>query len=93
MAEAVGFEPTDARASTVFKTAAFNHSATPPHRIARKSIATISANAQISRYADVEYHAARLQQLAIIRASALARSLRCRLHVLPADRSLSPCGS
>ncbi len=30
MAEGVGFEPTEACASTVFKTAAFGHSATPP---------------------------------------------------------------
>lgn len=28
--EAVGFEPTNAFASPVFKTGAFNHSATPP---------------------------------------------------------------
>ena len=31
LAEAVGFEPTEGCPSTVFKTAAFNHSATPPH--------------------------------------------------------------
>ena len=31
MAEEVGFEPTDACASTVFKTAAFGRSATPPY--------------------------------------------------------------
>ena|GEM_PF-2133231 len=31
LAEAVGFEPTEPCGSTVFKTAAFNHSATPPH--------------------------------------------------------------
>ena len=30
MAEKVGFEPTEALASTVFKTAAFDHSATSP---------------------------------------------------------------
>ncbi len=30
MAEEVGFEPTEPRGSTVFKTAAFDHSATPP---------------------------------------------------------------
>lgn len=30
MAEGVGFEPTNACASAVFKTAAFNHSATLP---------------------------------------------------------------
>lgn len=30
LAEAVGFEPTDPRGSTVFKTAALNHSATLP---------------------------------------------------------------
>ena len=30
LVEAVGFEPTNARALTVFRTAAFNHSATPP---------------------------------------------------------------
>jgi hypothetical protein len=30
MAEGVGFEPTDAFASAVFKTAALNRSATPP---------------------------------------------------------------
>jgi hypothetical protein len=30
MAERVGFEPTDRRRSTVFKTAAFDHSATSP---------------------------------------------------------------
>ena len=32
MAERVGFEPTDGRPSTVFKTAAFGHSATSPER-------------------------------------------------------------
>ena len=31
LAEAVGFEPTEPLGSTVFKTAAFDHSATPPH--------------------------------------------------------------
>ena len=31
LAEAVGFEPTVPFGTTVFKTAAFNHSATPPH--------------------------------------------------------------
>ena len=31
VAEAVGFEPTMPFGITVFKTAAFNHSATPPH--------------------------------------------------------------
>ena len=30
LAEGEGFEPPEARASTVFKTAAFDHSATPP---------------------------------------------------------------
>ena len=30
MAEGVGFEPTEPFGSTVFKTAALNHSATPP---------------------------------------------------------------
>jgi hypothetical protein len=30
MAEGVGFEPTELLHSTVFKTAAFNHSAIPP---------------------------------------------------------------
>ena len=30
LAEAVGFEPTDLLQPTVFKTAAFDHSATPP---------------------------------------------------------------
>ena len=33
LAEAVGFEPTEPCGSTVFKTAAFNHSATPPHAV------------------------------------------------------------
>jgi hypothetical protein len=33
MAEGEGFEPPEAFASTVFKTAAFGHSATPPHWI------------------------------------------------------------
>ena len=32
LAEAVGFEPTVPRGTTVFKTAAFNHSATPPSK-------------------------------------------------------------
>jgi hypothetical protein len=32
MAERVGFEPTDPCGSTVFKTAAFGHSATSPDR-------------------------------------------------------------
>ena len=32
MAEGVGFEPTEALTSTVFKTAAFDHSAIPPNR-------------------------------------------------------------
>ena len=31
MAEGVGFEPTEVLPSTVFKTAAFDHSAIPPH--------------------------------------------------------------
>ena len=31
MAEGVGFEPTSRRHETVFKTAAFSHSAIPPH--------------------------------------------------------------
>ena len=31
MAEEVGFEPTVPLSTTVFKTAAFNHSATPPN--------------------------------------------------------------
>ena len=33
LAEAVGFEPTKPCGLTVFKTAAFNHSATPPHGV------------------------------------------------------------
>ena len=33
MAERVGFEPTEPRGSTVFKTAAFDHSATSPGKI------------------------------------------------------------
>lgn len=41
LAEAVGFEPTEPLGSTVFKTAAFDHSATPPHawafRVCRRS--------------------------------------------------------
>ena len=32
MAEGVGFEPTEVLPSTVFKTAAFNHSAIPPNK-------------------------------------------------------------
>ncbi len=32
MAEGVGFEPTDGRPSPVFKTGAFNHSATLPYQ-------------------------------------------------------------
>ena len=32
MAEGVGFEPTEVLPSTVFKTAAFNHSAIPPQK-------------------------------------------------------------
>jgi hypothetical protein len=35
MAEREGFEPPDRFRSTVFKTAAFDHSATSPSRIAR----------------------------------------------------------
>ena len=31
MAEGVGFEPTEVLPSTVFKTAAFGHSAIPPY--------------------------------------------------------------
>ena len=31
LAEEVGFEPTVPRGTTVFKTAAFSHSAIPPH--------------------------------------------------------------
>jgi hypothetical protein len=34
LAEEVGFEPTEPCGSTVFKTAAFNHSAIPPRRFA-----------------------------------------------------------
>ena len=37
MAERVGFEPTDRRRSTVFKTAAFDHSATSPHGFSRRA--------------------------------------------------------
>ena len=33
LAERVGFEPTEPRGSTVFKTAAFDHSATSPGKI------------------------------------------------------------
>ena len=33
LAEEVGFEPTEPCGSTVFKTAAFNHSAIPPYRL------------------------------------------------------------
>ena len=33
MAEGVGFEPTEPLGSAVFKTAAINHSATPPAAI------------------------------------------------------------
>ena len=36
LAEEVGFEPTDACTSTVFKTAAFDHSATPPRKLKMK---------------------------------------------------------
>ena len=35
LAEAEGFEPPDPCGSTVFKTAAIDHSATPPERIAK----------------------------------------------------------
>lgn len=35
MAEEVGFEPTVACTTTVFKTAPLNHSGTPPHEEAR----------------------------------------------------------
>ena len=35
LAEAVGFEPTVPFGTTVFKTAAFNHSATPPRTICK----------------------------------------------------------
>ena len=37
MAVGVGFEPTEPRGSPVFKTGAFDHSATPPSRDARGS--------------------------------------------------------
>ena len=37
MAEGVGFEPTEADASAVFKTAAFDHSAIPPSRLTLQS--------------------------------------------------------
>ena len=33
LAEKVGFEPTEAFTSAVFKTAAFNHSANPPYHV------------------------------------------------------------
>ncbi len=38
MAEAVGFEPTEPCGSTVFKTAAFNLSATPPRMRAAAAV-------------------------------------------------------
>lgn len=37
MAENTGFEPADALTSTVFKTAALNHSANSPHLFLRRS--------------------------------------------------------
>ena len=37
MAENTGFEPADALTSTVFKTAALNHSANSPHFVLRRS--------------------------------------------------------
>ena len=40
VAEEEGFEPPDALTSTVFKTAAFDHSATPPQKIS--SVAAVS---------------------------------------------------
>ena len=38
MAERQGFEPWEALTSTVFKTAAFDHSATSPHSAASRSL-------------------------------------------------------
>ncbi len=44
LAERVGFEPTDRRRSTVFKTAAFDHSATSPiNLIVARTVAVASA--------------------------------------------------
>jgi hypothetical protein len=40
MAEGVGFEPTSPCGPTVFKTVAFNHSATPP-RVTNRSAGTL----------------------------------------------------
>ena len=39
MAVGVGFEPTEGHPSTVFKTAAFDHSASPPKKAAREPLA------------------------------------------------------
>lgn len=41
VAEEVGFEPTDARTSTVFKTAALSHSAIPPYVKASQWLAVV----------------------------------------------------
>ncbi len=42
MAEEVGFEPTVPCGTTVFKTAAFDHSATPPSVVVRDNIIGIA---------------------------------------------------
>ena len=45
LAENTGFEPADALTSTVFKTAALNHSANSPHLLRRSEIvATVCQN-------------------------------------------------
>lgn len=46
LAENTGFEPADALTSTVFKTAALNHSANSPHLfcVGQKTVATVCQN-------------------------------------------------
>ena len=43
MAVGVGFEPTEGHPSTVFKTAAFDHSASPPKLFTRNAPAEVRA--------------------------------------------------
>ena len=43
MAVGVGFEPTELLHSTIFKTAAFDHSAIPPFNILAENMAIVNA--------------------------------------------------
>ncbi len=50
MAVGVGFEPTELLHSTIFKTAAFDHSAIPPFNILAENIVIVNAKHEPDGY-------------------------------------------